>query len=205
MISAHCPFICAIMIMQTVLYSFLCIFLRETRPLQIYYMSVCPSVFGRICSLPLIRHVDNLFVPVGRFRPFMSDVNPPFSPSQRSSIHTKKIYFSFYYYKQLWFNGMIISCFVCAGSFIIPFAFLTVWDLTNSLTASSLAAAFLIFDIGMMTLNRWLCRRCLPYFFPLSVVDITSAEGERPCLCFIRVSAVWASSYYFFKWHGVEL
>lgn len=49
---------------------------------------------------------------------------------------------------------MIISRFVCAGSFIIPFAFLTVWDLTNSLTASSLAAAFLIFDIGMMTLNR---------------------------------------------------
>merc|ERR1712107_52194 len=51
------------------------------------------------------------------------------------------------------------------GCAIIPFSFLTVWDLTGSLTASVLAAAFLIFDIGMMALNRYILLDPILLFF----------------------------------------
>ena len=42
------------------------------------------------------------------------------------------------------------------GCAVVPFCFLTVWNFTHSLTASSLAACFLIFDIGVLILNRYI-------------------------------------------------
>lgn len=60
--------------------------------------------------------------------------------------------------------GMRAGC-TLLGCAIIPFSFLTVWDLTHSLPASVLAATFLIFDIGMMTLNRYILLDPILLFF----------------------------------------
>ena len=48
--------------------------------------------------------------------------------------------------------------FVCSllGSMIIPFCFMSVWNLTASLTAAGLAASFLICDTGLTTLSRFI-------------------------------------------------
>ncbi|GFY76878.1 protein O-mannosyl-transferase 2 [Trichonephila inaurata madagascariensis] len=51
--------------------------------------------------------------------------------------------------------GMRLFC-VLHGIFIIPFSFLIVWELTNSLLASTLAATFIIFDVGMITLSQYI-------------------------------------------------
>jgi hypothetical protein len=45
----------------------------------------------------------------------------------------------------------------------------SVWDLTHSLTASGLAAALLILDIGMLVLNRYILLGTT--FKPLSVLS----------------------------------
>ncbi|GIY10392.1 protein O-mannosyl-transferase 2 [Caerostris extrusa] len=42
------------------------------------------------------------------------------------------------------------------GIAVIPFCFLIVWELTYSLSASTLAAIFLIFDVGMITLCQYI-------------------------------------------------
>merc|ERR1719509_280917 len=45
------------------------------------------------------------------------------------------------------------------------FSFLTVWQFTGSLTASSLAGVILVFDIGIITLNRYILLDPILLFF----------------------------------------
>ncbi|KAF7990795.1 hypothetical protein HCN44_000600 [Aphidius gifuensis] len=51
--------------------------------------------------------------------------------------------------------GMRLFC-TLLGSTIVPLAFLIVWDLTLSIRASTLSAIFVLFDSGMLTLNRYI-------------------------------------------------
>ena len=51
------------------------------------------------------------------------------------------------------------------GCAVVHFCFLTVWNFTHSLTASSLAACFLIFDIGVLILNRYILLDPILLFF----------------------------------------
>ena len=60
--------------------------------------------------------------------------------------------------------GMRVGC-TLVGCLIIPVAFLTVWTLTESLAASTLASSFLIFDTGMAVLNRYILLDPLLIFF----------------------------------------
>ncbi|XP_034938393.1 protein O-mannosyl-transferase 2 [Chelonus insularis] len=53
------------------------------------------------------------------------------------------------------YAGMRIFC-TFLGATIVPLAFLTVWDLTKSTRASALAAMFILFDVGLLTLNRYI-------------------------------------------------
>lgn len=53
------------------------------------------------------------------------------------------------------YAGMRIFC-TFLGATIVPLAFLTVWDLTKSARASALAAMFILFDVGLLTLNRYI-------------------------------------------------
>jgi len=60
--------------------------------------------------------------------------------------------------------GMRIGC-TLLGCAIVPFSFMTVWHFTHSLTASFLAAALLIFDIGVIILNRYILLDPILLFF----------------------------------------
>lgn len=60
--------------------------------------------------------------------------------------------------------GMRGGC-TLLGTFIVPFAFIAVWDLTRSLSASILAASLLLFDIGMLVLNRYILLDPILLFF----------------------------------------
>ncbi|XP_043272755.1 protein O-mannosyl-transferase 2 [Venturia canescens] len=51
--------------------------------------------------------------------------------------------------------GMRIFC-TFLGASIVPLAFLIVWELAKSLRASALAAMFILCDVGLLTLNRYI-------------------------------------------------
>ncbi|XP_032689107.1 protein O-mannosyl-transferase 2 isoform X10 [Odontomachus brunneus] len=51
--------------------------------------------------------------------------------------------------------GMRIFC-TSLGASIVPLSYLIVWDLTKSTRASSLAAIFILFDVGLLTLNQYI-------------------------------------------------
>ncbi|XP_058062002.1 protein O-mannosyl-transferase 2 [Anopheles bellator] len=53
------------------------------------------------------------------------------------------------------YEGMRIFC-TALGAAIVPMSFHTVWDMTHSLTAATFAAAYILFDIGMLILNRYI-------------------------------------------------
>jgi dolichyl-phosphate-mannose-protein mannosyltransferase len=42
------------------------------------------------------------------------------------------------------------------GALIVPMTFDTVFDLTSSLVAAGIAAAYVLFDVGMVTLNQYI-------------------------------------------------
>merc|ERR1712214_177900 len=60
--------------------------------------------------------------------------------------------------------GMRLGC-TLLGCAIVPFSFLTVWQFTSSLTASTLAGLILLFDIGVITLNRYILLDPILLFF----------------------------------------
>ncbi|XP_015113145.1 protein O-mannosyl-transferase 2 [Diachasma alloeum] len=51
--------------------------------------------------------------------------------------------------------GMRIFC-TFLGATIVPLAYLIVWDLTKSTRASVLSAMFILLDVGLLTLNRYI-------------------------------------------------
>ena len=59
---------------------------------------------------------------------------------------------------------MHVGC-TLLGCCIVPFSFFTVWELTSSLTASTIAAALLLFDICMVTLSRYILPDPILLFF----------------------------------------
>ncbi|GBL74069.1 Protein O-mannosyl-transferase 2 [Araneus ventricosus] len=65
--------------------------------------------------------------------------------------------------------GMRLFC-VFHGIFIIPFCFLIVWEMTYSLSASALAATFIIFDVGMITLSQYILLDPILIFFIIGSV-----------------------------------
>ncbi|XP_035213092.1 protein O-mannosyl-transferase 2-like isoform X1 [Stegodyphus dumicola] len=92
--------------------------------------------------------------------------------------------------------GMRLFC-VFLGICIIPFSFLIVWELTNSLSASSLAAFFIIFDVGMITLSQYILLDPILMFFiigsVLGMVKIKS-HHNRP------FSVMW---WFWLSWTGI--
>ncbi|GIY27957.1 protein O-mannosyl-transferase 2 [Caerostris darwini] len=92
--------------------------------------------------------------------------------------------------------GMRLFC-VFHGIAVIPFCFLIVWELTYSLSASTLAAIFLIFDVGMITLCQYILLDPILMFFiigsMLGMVKFHS-QRERP------FSLSW---WFWLAWTGV--
>ena len=51
--------------------------------------------------------------------------------------------------------GMRVFC-VALGALLVPFSFVTTWDLTQSLTASITASSLVTFDVGLVTLSQYI-------------------------------------------------
>lgn len=60
--------------------------------------------------------------------------------------------------------GMRIFC-ATLGMLIIPFTFITIWELTYSLSASFLAALLVTFDVGLLTLSQYILLDPILLFF----------------------------------------
>ncbi|RWS30869.1 Protein O-mannosyl-transferase 2-like protein, partial [Leptotrombidium deliense] len=60
--------------------------------------------------------------------------------------------------------GMRTFC-AFLGTMIIPFSFVSVWEMTSSLPASVLAATFVTFDVGVLTLSQYILLDPILLFF----------------------------------------
>ncbi|XP_076235237.1 protein O-mannosyl-transferase 2 isoform X2 [Calliopsis andreniformis] len=58
-------------------------------------------------------------------------------------------------FENVQYAGMRIFC-TFLGATIVPLSYLTVWDLTKSLQAAAFAALFILFDVGLLTLNQYI-------------------------------------------------
>uniref|UniRef100_A0A1B0BB39 Protein O-mannosyl-transferase 2 n=1 Tax=Glossina palpalis gambiensis TaxID=67801 RepID=A0A1B0BB39_9MUSC len=67
------------------------------------------------------------------------------------------------------YEGMRYFC-TTLGALIMPMAFDTVYDLTRSTEAAMVAASYLIFDVGMLTLNRYILLDPILLFFMTAAV-----------------------------------
>ncbi|XP_073812438.1 protein O-mannosyl-transferase 2 isoform X2 [Musca autumnalis] len=67
------------------------------------------------------------------------------------------------------YEGMRYFC-TTLGAIIIPMAFDTVHDMTQSLEAATVAAFYLIFDVGILTLNQYILLDPILLFFMVSSV-----------------------------------
>uniref|UniRef100_A0A182XAH3 Protein O-mannosyl-transferase 2 n=1 Tax=Anopheles quadriannulatus TaxID=34691 RepID=A0A182XAH3_ANOQN len=90
------------------------------------------------------------------------------------------------------YEGMRIFC-TALGAAIVPMSFHTVWDMTGSLTASTFAAAYILFDIGMLILNRYiLLDPPLIFFMTASVMGMARVSRlTREAASFTRAWWVW--------------
>ncbi|CAG9126824.1 unnamed protein product [Plutella xylostella] len=83
------------------------------------------------------------------------------------------------------YEGMRIFC-TALGAMTVPLTFLTLWEMTKSLEASSLGTMLLLFDVGYLTLNRYILLDPILLFFmscsmygAFKVRSLTS-DGEPP-------------------------
>jgi len=60
--------------------------------------------------------------------------------------------------------GMRLAC-TLLGACLVPFTFLTVWEMTSSLNASFIAGSLILFDVGLLTLNRYILLDPILLFF----------------------------------------
>lgn len=65
--------------------------------------------------------------------------------------------------------GMRVFCAIL-GALVIPFCFVIVWELTHSISAAGLAASFVIFDVGVLTLSQYILLDPIMMFFIIGSV-----------------------------------
>lgn len=70
-------------------------------------------------------------------------------------------------YEDVQYYGMRMFC-AFLGSCIAPLAFMTVWELTFSLSASCIASIFIICDVGVLTLTQYILLDPILLFFIMS-------------------------------------
>ncbi|XP_043658177.1 protein O-mannosyl-transferase 2 [Drosophila teissieri] len=72
-------------------------------------------------------------------------------------------------YNETRYQGMRYFC-TTLGALIMPMGFDTVYDLTRSHEAALLAAAYLVFDVGLLTLNQYILLDPILLFFMMASV-----------------------------------
>ncbi|PNF38553.1 Protein O-mannosyl-transferase 2 [Cryptotermes secundus] len=72
-------------------------------------------------------------------------------------------------YEGVNYVGMRVFC-TLLGACIVPFAFIIVWEMTHSLTASTLSASFILCDVGILTLTQYILLDPILLFFVMGSV-----------------------------------
>ncbi|XP_065206014.1 protein O-mannosyl-transferase 2 [Planococcus citri] len=72
-------------------------------------------------------------------------------------------------YENVNYIGMRVFCAVL-GMCIAPFGFLTIWEMTNSLNASMFSSVLILFDVGILTLTRYILLDPIFLFFMMGTV-----------------------------------
>ncbi|ODN04599.1 Protein O-mannosyl-transferase 2, partial [Orchesella cincta] len=67
-------------------------------------------------------------------------------------------------YNETKYVGMRVCC-TALGSMLVPLTYLTVWEMTESTSAACLAAAFILFDVGLLTLTQYILLDPILLFF----------------------------------------
>lgn len=76
-------------------------------------------------------------------------------------------------YEGVNYVGMRVFC-TLLGACIVPFAFIIVWEMSHSLTAAALSASFILCDVGILTLTRYILLDPILLFFVMgSVLGVT--------------------------------
>uniref|UniRef100_T1J5X4 Protein O-mannosyl-transferase 2 n=1 Tax=Strigamia maritima TaxID=126957 RepID=T1J5X4_STRMM len=82
-------------------------------------------------------------------------------------------------YEETKYIGMRVCC-VIMGTFLVPFAFLTVWEMTKSLPAATLSGCLILFDNGLITLSQYiLLDPILLFFLTGSVYSSSKFRSQR--------------------------
>lgn len=158
-------------------------------------------VFGAVCALTAITRLYNIDQPdqvcwdethfgkMGSWyinHTFFFDVHPPLGKMLVGlSGHLTGYNGSFAFNKpgdkfgDHPYVGMRVFC-VTLGGLIIPFSFLIVWEMTKCLPAAGLAATFIIFDVGVLTLSRYILLDPILMFFIIgSVLGMVKFQSHR--------------------------
>ncbi|CAG5106978.1 Similar to tw: Protein O-mannosyl-transferase 2 (Drosophila pseudoobscura pseudoobscura) [Cotesia congregata] len=90
------------------------------------------------------------------------------------------------------YAGMRVFC-TFLGATIVPLAFLTIWDLTKSTGAASLSAMFILFDVGLVTLNRYILLDPLLLCFMMSATWGMARVGALKDQAFTKTWWGWLS------------
>ncbi|XKL64652.1 hypothetical protein PGB90_004738 [Kerria lacca] len=65
--------------------------------------------------------------------------------------------------------GMRMFC-STLGMFVVPFGYLTIWEMTKSVDAAAFAALFIVCDVGILTLTRYILLDPIFLFFMMGTV-----------------------------------
>lgn len=95
-------------------------------------------------------------------------------------------------YENVNYLGMRIFC-TLLGSMIVPFGFLTVWEMTQSLQASFFTAVLLICDIGTITLTQYILLDPILLFFMMGAIYSSAKFQSYSHRSFSPVWWVWLS------------
>lgn len=84
-------------------------------------------------------------------------------------------------YNDTRYEGMRLFC-TALGAAIIPMAYDTVWDLTQSTRAAFISSAYILFDVGMIALNQYiLLDPILLFFMTASVFGMVKITKMTEC------------------------
>ncbi|KAF4516843.1 hypothetical protein B566_EDAN006238 [Ephemera danica] len=72
-------------------------------------------------------------------------------------------------YEDVNYIGMRLFC-TALGAAVIPLAFLTVFEMTQSLPAATFASSFILFDVGVLTLTQYILLDPIMLFFVMAAV-----------------------------------
>lgn len=74
------------------------------------------------------------------------------------------------------------------GALIVPMSYTTVWDLTESNVAALIASSYLLFDVGMLTLNQYILLDpillCFMTASVMGMVKVSKATREQKVFTF---------------------